>query len=336
MKSKILTHTIAALLVAAPLAQADDKKPEEKKDANKSSSASASTSVVTSGDGTATITIDVNGRKETRTFKLGDGNNSFSFSNDGGTAAGSAVAGGGVGGKPGGGQREKGPWIGIAMEPVQEVVRAQLPLAPGEGVVINHVVPESPAAKAGLNANDILLRFDDQIVVEPSQLRKLIAMKKPGDSVKLTYMRKGERKETNVTLVEHELEPEVKGPMQFFQGMPRWHGGDDVARRLEEQLKQFKEKHPGIIVDKWSWSTGPDGAGPWNRERIKGMLEEMRKQLENSKLSKEDQDKIRKSVENAMENARKAVEDAMKDAKRWRKDEDKRDDAPPKKPGEPL
>ncbi len=84
------------------------------------------------------------------------------------------------------------------MEPVQDVVRAQLQLAPGEGVVINHVMSGSPAEKAGLEANDILLRFDDQIIVEPSQLRKLIAMKKPGDSVKLDLpaQRRAARRQT--------------------------------------------------------------------------------------------------------------------------------------------
>jgi len=229
------------------------------------------------------------------------------------------------------------------MEPVPDVVRAQLPLAPGEGVVISHVAPASPAAKAGLEANDILLRFDDQIIVEPSQLRKLIAMKKPGESVELIYLRKGERKVTNVQLVEHELEPEGKGPMQFFQGMPRFQDGNDAMRRMEEQFKQLKEKHPGIIVDKWSWSGGPGGAVPWNGDRFKGMMDEMRKNLEKSKLPKEEQDRIRESVESAMgdarkamEEARKAMEDAMKDVKRLRKDEGKKDDVPPKKPGEPL
>ncbi|MEQ1852347.1 MAG: PDZ domain-containing protein [Chthoniobacteraceae bacterium] len=334
MKSNILTHTIAAFLAAAPIAQADDRKPDEKKDDAKSSS--ASTSVVTSSDGTATLTIDINGRKETRTFKLGDGNNTFSFSTDGDGAKAAGVVGVGGGKLQPPEKREKGPWLGVAMEPVQDVVRAQLSLAPGEGIVVSHVVPDGPAAKAGLETNDILLRFDDQIIVEPSQLRKLIAMKKPGESVKLAYMRKGERKETNVTLIEHELEPDGKGPMQFLQGIPRWQGGDDAMRRMEEQLKQWKEKRPGILMDKWSWSTDPDGAGPWNRERLKGMIEEMRKHLENSKLPKEEQDRIRKGVEEAMENARKAMEDAMKDLKRRRRHEEQKSDEKPKQPGEPL
>jgi hypothetical protein len=339
MKTSILTHSIAALLLAVPIAQADDKKAEDQKDAGKSASSSASTSVVASADGTATVTIDINGKKETRTFKLGDGNNAFSWStSDGGGAAGSVGVGGTIDSKPGPMKKEKGPWIGIAMEPVQEVVRAQLSLAPGEGIVVSHVAPESPAAKAGLASNDILLRFEDQIIVEPSQLRKLIAMKKPGDSVKLTYLRKGERKEASVTLAEHELEPDMKGPMQWLHSVPGWQGGglDKQFGPLQEQLKQLKDKHPGIVVDKWSWFGGPDGQAPWNRERFKGMIEDLRKQLENSKLPKEEQEKIRKNVEEAIEHARKAMDDAVKELHHSRKDDDQKRDEPPKKPGEPL
>lgn len=365
MKSTILTHSIAALLLAAPIARADEQKAGEKKHDGKS--ASASTSVVASGDGTATVTIDINGKKETRTFKLGDGNSAFSFSTDG---DGATAAGGGGIGAPGqplplNAKRERGPWIGIAMEPVQEVVRAQLALGKGEGIVINHVAPESPAAKAGLAENDILLRFEDQIIVEPSQLRKLIAMKKSGDSVKLTYLRKGERKETSVTLVEHELEAGEHNQMQWLQMAPAmqgWQGkagaaiqglkgadGANVVERLQEQLKQLKEKHPGVVVDKRSWFSGPgagDGHQPkveeleQERARLDMLLDETGKLLDSPNKSLDKKPELRKQIEDQMAKRRKAIDEQLKALKHPRPDEDRKGDAPPKpadkKPGEPL
>lgn len=344
MKSSILTHSIAALLFAIPLAQAQEKKTEGKKDPGNTAGASASTSVVASGDGTATVTIDINGKKETRTFKLGDGNQAFSFSTDdegGALAAGGGAVSFGEGIQVGEAHRkmEKGPWIGVAMEPVSETLRAQLSLAKGEGIVINHVAPEGPAAKAGLAQNDILLRFDDQIIVEGSQLRKLIAMKKPGDSVKLVYMRKGERKEATATLIEHEIEPAEHDPFHWFQGKPGGilrleEGRGEVGERLQElqeRLKQMKEKHPGVIVDKRSWLSNPGGPSPklppgaspkmpggpgaWNPDPFHGNFNMMRKQLENMKLPAEEMEKIRKSMDEAREaaeKARAAFEGAMK------------------------
>jgi membrane-associated protease RseP (regulator of RpoE activity) len=385
MKTNILNHSIAAMLLAVPLAHAElENVVEEKPETTTSSS-----SVTTSADGTATITIDINGKKETRTFKLGDGKqNVFTFEKDGdGAKAGGAAGFAGKGFvKPEHGKHEKGPWLGIAMEPVQDVVRAQLSLAPGEGIVVNHVAPESPAAKAGLQPNDILLRFEDQILVEPAQLRKLIAMKKPGESVKLTYLRKGERKEATVTLVEHEIEPGDGGPMQWFGNQPGVFNLQVPApgmtkpfdrEHLEEQLKQFKdkrpdldkhlegmqdklrelkEKHPGVIVDKREWMSGSP------EQMLKGQIEKLQRILEESKLPKEQVENLRKELdharhaaseamerakretEEAVKNAQRAIEEASKALNESRKPHDGDSQKPhekekgeqPKKPGEPL
>lgn len=383
MKHRILIHSIAALLVAVPFSRADEKKAEEKDEAQKIERAeksekksSSSSSSVVAADGTATITIDINGKKETRTFKLGDGkNNVFTFERDGdGAKAAGAVGFGGKGFvKPGQGKREKGPWLGIAMEPVPEVARAQLPIEPGEGVAINHVAPEGPAAKAGLQPNDILLRFDDQILVEPSQLRKLIAMKQPGDSVKLTYLRKGERKNATVTLIEHEIESGEGGAMQWFGNQPGVFNlpvpAPGMGKAFEEQLKQFKErrpelekhlegmqdklrqlkeKHPGVVVEKHEWLSGSP------EQMLKGQIEKLQRGLEESQLPKEQVENLRKELDHArreaaeaMERAKRGTEEAMKNAQRAleeaskalnqsRKLHEKEKGEQPKKPGEPL
>jgi len=364
MKRNILIHSIAALLVALPLSRAEDQKPEEKKDGQKFEKKHSSSSVVSSVDGTATVTIDINGKKETRTFKLGDGNNTFNFGKDGDGAKTEGVADFGGKGfvKPEHAKREKGPWIGIAMEQVQDVVRSQLSLAPGEGVVVSHVMPDSPAAEAGLQANDILLRFEDQILVEMSQLKKLIAMKKPGENVKLTYLRKGERKDATVKLVEHEFEPEEGNPVQWPLNAPGFttFTGPGMGRldplQKQEQLRQMKEKHPGIIVDKREWFSGSP------EQMLRGQIEKMLRGLDESKLPKEQIENLRKeldharheaeeaierakrSTEEAVKNAQHAVEDAAKvlnDSRNprdgeTRKPHEKEKGDQPKKPGESL
>src|SRR4051812_46436422 len=47
------------------------------------------------------------------------------------------------------------PWLGVSTEEASEVVGAQLGLQPGDGLVVRFVEPDSPAAKAGLQQNDV-------------------------------------------------------------------------------------------------------------------------------------------------------------------------------------
>jgi hypothetical protein len=152
-------------------------------------------------------------------------------------------------------EMEKGPWLGIAMEAVSEPLAAQLPLAKGEGLLINHVIQNSPAAAAGLAQYDVLVRLDDQILVEPMQLKKLIAMKKPGDRVKLVYVHKAERKETSTTLAEHEIETVERVPQNSPQMMPgqplrlepsNREMREMMERRDPQQPRQLKEKPLGV------------------------------------------------------------------------------------------
>jgi C-terminal processing protease CtpA/Prc len=101
------------------------------------------------------------------------------------------------------GTERKVTWLGVTAEETDDVVRSQLPLESGVGLTIHGVIPDSPAAKAGLLKHDILIRLNDQLLMEPRQLSKLVQAKKPGDRVKLTFLRKGKEAKTEVTLEEH-------------------------------------------------------------------------------------------------------------------------------------
>ncbi|PYJ23106.1 MAG: hypothetical protein DME99_03820, partial [Verrucomicrobia bacterium] len=97
-------------------------------------------------------------------------------------------------GRPGG--HEKAPkipvtFIGVETSQVPSVVSEQLGLAKGLGLVVDYVAPDSPAAAAGIQPNDILKMLNDQILIEPSQLRKLLQTYSEGTDVTLTILRKG-------------------------------------------------------------------------------------------------------------------------------------------------
>src|SRR6478672_4531484 len=65
-------------------------------------------------------------------------------------------------------------WLGVETSNVPRVVSEQLGLPKGFGLVVDYVVPEGPAAAAGIQTNDIIKLLNDQILVDTDQLSKLI------------------------------------------------------------------------------------------------------------------------------------------------------------------
>lgn len=98
----------------------------------------------------------------------------------------------------------KVPFLGIETGPVDPTLSAQLGLAPGTGLVVNAVLPDTPAAGA-LAEHDLLLRLNDQILVDMHQLSVLVRNMKAGDAVTLTYLRAGKSATATVKLAEHEV-----------------------------------------------------------------------------------------------------------------------------------
>src|SRR5690242_7746586 len=108
------------------------------------------------------------------------------------------------------GHHERGPkvpttFLGVETSQVPEVVSDQLGLSKGFGLVVEYVVPDSPAASAGIQQNDILKMLNDQILMEPGQLRKLLQTFADGSDVTLTILRKGQEQKITVKLAKKEM-----------------------------------------------------------------------------------------------------------------------------------
>jgi len=101
-------------------------------------------------------------------------------------------------------KKMKLPYLGVAASSASEVLRQQLGLPPGTGLVVDYVDEEGPAHKAGIRAHDVLTKLGDQILVNPPQLAVLVRMHKAGDGVAVTLVRGGKEQRLSATLVEKE------------------------------------------------------------------------------------------------------------------------------------
>jgi len=70
------------------------------------------------------------------------------------------------------------------------------------GVTIDGTMPDTPAAKAGLQQGDLLVQLGQDKLASVSDLSDVLAKHKPGDTVKVIFVRNGETKEADVTLAE--------------------------------------------------------------------------------------------------------------------------------------
>lgn len=96
---------------------------------------------------------------------------------------------------------EKGTYFGVLFGPVAEALYDQLPQLPRQqGVLLTHILPESPAAAADLRRHDILLTFDGQKLRDCEHLARLIRDDKPGRKIAVTYLRAGKEARADATL----------------------------------------------------------------------------------------------------------------------------------------
>jgi hypothetical protein len=110
-------------------------------------------------------------------------------------------------------------FLGLEVAPVDEALAAQLKLPPDHGLVVRFVVPDSPAAAAGVQKHDVLTRLDDQLLIAPRQLSALVRARKEGDSIKLTYIRAGAEARAAATLVKRVPPPAPPGDhLQWIGG----------------------------------------------------------------------------------------------------------------------
>ena len=142
------------------------------------------------------------------------------------------------------GHHEKAPkvpvtYLGVETTQVPTVVSDQLGLAKGLGLVVEYVQPNSPAAAAGIQQNDILKMLNDQILIEPSQLRKLLQTFSEGADVTLTVLRKGQEQKLTAKLTKKEV-PQRRN--LFPGGNHDWHWDFDETGDMGEQMQDLKEQ----------------------------------------------------------------------------------------------
>jgi len=88
----------------------------------------------------------------------------------------------------------------VQIQAVDEATARSFKLKEARGAVIAQITDGSPAEKAGLKPEDVVLSVDDVVVQDQTDLSRYVANKTPGATVRLKILRNGEEKVVPVTL----------------------------------------------------------------------------------------------------------------------------------------
>ncbi len=107
-------------------------------------------------------------------------------------------------------------YLGVLFGPVSEALYDQLPQLPrNQGVLVTQVLADSPAEKAGLRRNDILIQYDDKKIRDCDDLVHFLQGDAPDHTVKLTLLRGGKEMTADAALA---LGPAIKTAQEAKSG----------------------------------------------------------------------------------------------------------------------
>ena len=142
--------------------------------------------------------------------------------------------------------------IGVQIDQVTKEVAESIGLGKPVGALVRSVEPGGPAEKAGLEAGDIITRFDGRPIEKAADLPRIVGNSRPGAKLGLQVFRRGSYRDLSVTVAE--IEPER--PRRVAAAEPRSSAASGPVQALgltvsdlnEAQRRELKLKG-GVRVD---------------------------------------------------------------------------------------
>jgi len=91
-------------------------------------------------------------------------------------------------------------WMGVQVQPVTQDIADSMGLKQAGGALVDEPQPNSPAAKAGIEAGDVIVALNGQAVKDSRDLARKISETAPGTAVKLDLMRNGAQKTVELSV----------------------------------------------------------------------------------------------------------------------------------------
>ncbi|HEV8471871.1 MAG TPA: PDZ domain-containing protein, partial [Methylomirabilota bacterium] len=170
-------------------------------------------------------------------------------------------------------------WLGVSIQPLTPELARSFNAKDNKGVLVSDVVPDSPAAKAGVKPGDILLEFDGKKMEAPSDLQRAVGLAAPGQDTKVRIWRDQSEKTLEIKIGESQEDREPGQPRQGKGSAPS-PLGLEVRPVTPEVARQLNLKSSdGVIVARVDEGSAAAEAGvqrgdvirELNRQRVRSM-----------------------------------------------------------------
>ncbi len=141
-------------------------------------------------------------------------------------------------------------WLGIAIQELTKELAESFGMKNTNGALIAGVEKNGPADKGGLEAGDVITKFDNKPIVSSSDLPRAVGATKPGKVAAVEILRKGAAKNLNIGVGEMPTDPsEAAAPSKA----PAKAEANKIGLTLKELTPQQKKKLNGknglLVVD---------------------------------------------------------------------------------------
>jgi serine protease Do len=148
--------------------------------------------------------------------------------------------------------------LGVGIQDVNQALAESFGLKKTAGALVTSVEKDSPAAKAGLEPGDVIVRYNGKDVNTSAQLPVLVSNTKPGEVAKLDVVRKGDSKRLDVTVGELKAEKVAAANDSKLE-----QGRLGVAvRPLSPQERQQSGIANGVVVENATGAAATAGIQP--------------------------------------------------------------------------
>jgi serine protease Do len=140
-------------------------------------------------------------------------------------------------------------YLGVGIQPVSGTLAAVLHVNAGEGAVVGEIKPNSPAEKAGLKTQDVILDFNGQTVNGPADLAGAVERMDAGKTYPMTIVRDGKRMTLQVTVQEMPANYSRLATQESEEGNTENNGNPNGSMSFEELGIEVKELTPQLAKE---------------------------------------------------------------------------------------